>query len=378
MLNLFRRPSVARFAILFLAATSSAAYATAPDDDAWPVSLEEASFEFTGQGHRFEAFRGRDALFIEAGAAWIEGSDFENGTIEFDLAIGEARGFSGVHFRAVSQGNSEHFYIRHHLDGKPDASQYTPVYNGLSGWQIYTGQGFAGPIDLSHNTWMHIKLEVNGDRAAVYVDSNEPSMIIDDLQRDAASGRVGFNAGNARFANIVLRSGNPTIPAAPEAESTDDSTPNTISTWRVSNPFAETAIEASTHVDEIALGITGWSSLDTTHRGIANLARLAPHRPDNTAVAAVTLNADAARTIRAQFGFSDRVRVFLNGQLLYTGSDVWTSRDYRFLGTIGFHDEVALALQEGDNELWFAVSEQFGGWGITAAIEAAPGVTVVE
>ena len=68
------------------------------------------------------------------------------------------------------------------------------------------------------------------------------------------------------------------------------------------------------------------------------------------------------------FGFSDRVRVYLNGRLLYAGNDGYTTRDYRFLGSVGLFDTVALPLQKGDNELAFAVSENFGGWAVVAAI----------
>jgi hypothetical protein len=340
--------------------------------------MQDDAFEFTGEGHRFEAYRGRDALFLPAGRAWIKGSDLRDGTIEFDIAVSPARGFSGVAFRGVDLTDYEHFYIRHHLSGKPDTSQYTPVYNGLSGWQIYTGAGFTGAIDLTHERWMHVRVDINGDRAAVYLDSNEPSLIIDDLQRDAVTGRVGVNAGNAYFANIAITPGTPAIPALPEPDEAPATAPVTVDTWRVSNAFDEASIENATEITAAAAGIESWAELDTTHRGIANLARLASQRPHNTVVAAVTLRSDGARVARARFGFSDRVRVFLNGRLLYAGADEFVSRDYRFLGTMGLYDEVALPLEDGDNALWFAVSEVFGGWGITAAIAPTEGVTVTQ
>ena len=39
-----------------------------------------------------------------------------------------------------------------------------------------------------------------------------------------------------------------------------------------------------------------------------------------------------------------------------------------YLGTIGLFDSVALSLNAGENEIWIAVSEAFGGWGIMATI----------
>ncbi|MCH8059016.1 MAG: hypothetical protein IIA11_01020 [Proteobacteria bacterium] len=49
--------------------------------------------------------------------------------------------------------------------------------------------------------------------------------------------------------------------------------------------------------------------------------------------------------------------------LLYSkGNNAYQSRDYRYLGTIGLFDAIMLPLAVGDNELWIAVSEAFGGW----------------
>lgn len=340
------------------------------------VPMREDAWEFDGDAHNFEQLEGRDALHIERGRAWVKGADLLDGTIEFDLWVEEERNFSGVYFRSVDNGNSEHFYVRQHQSGNPDASQYTPVYNGVAGWQIYVGDGFTVPLELPFERWMHIRVDINGDRAAVYLDSAEPVLIIDDLQRDPVSGGVGFNAGNARFSNITISPGSPEIPAATAAGAEIESAA-TVPNWRVSNPFAESLVETATTVSAADLGIVSWSALDATERGIANLARVAsPAGGQNTVVAALTLRADSAQIVRARFGFSDRVRVFLNGRLLYSGNDNYTSRDYRFLGTIGLFDGVALPLEAGDNELWFAVSEDFGGWGIVAEIAAAAGVEV--
>jgi hypothetical protein len=77
-----------------------------------------------------------------------------------------------------------------------------------------------------------------------------------------------------------------------------------------------------------------------------------------------------------RFGYSDRVRVFLNGRLVYAGNDSFATRDPNFLGTVGLFSELALPLRSGANELWFAVSETFGGWAITADLPDRTGVRV--
>jgi hypothetical protein len=69
--------------------------------------------------------------------------------------------------------------------------------------------------------------------------------------------------------------------------------------------------------------------------------------------------------------------VYLNGRPVYRGAAVWRSRDYKFLGTIGLHDELILPLERGDNHVWIAVSEDFGGWGVTMQLLETPGVQIV-
>ena len=68
------------------------------------------------------------------------------------------------------------------------------------------------------------------------------------------------------------------------------------------------------------------------------------------------------------FGYSDDVVVFLNGRPVYTGLNGFGRRDAFSLGILSDqHDAVYLPLTEGDNELVFALSELFGGWGVMAS-----------
>jgi hypothetical protein len=70
--------------------------------------------------------------------------------------------------------------------------------------------------------------------------------------------------------------------------------------------------------------------------------------------------------------------VFLNGQPLFAGDDTYQSRDYRFLGSIGWWDSVFLPLRQGENDLVIAVSESFGGWGLQARFENLDGIRLGE
>ncbi|HSQ30787.1 MAG TPA: hypothetical protein VLN49_13105 [Gemmatimonadaceae bacterium] len=356
--NPFWRLFIALLAVAQLTARPAAAQLQPFDTATWDIHGAES---------RIEPYRGRSALLLRNGTAWLKGSRFENGTIEFDVAFANGLAFPGIAFRAASRGDYELLYMRAQLSGTPHATQYTPVLHGLYGWQIYTGPAYEAAPQWTYDRWMHVKLMVTGTRAELYVDSDTAVQVIPRLRGAAGAGEIGFVVvpGSARFANVVVRQGStPHLTATSPA--VGDSAPATIvRTWRVSAPFAESSLDGATELTAVPGG--GWSTSSVEERGIANLARLVPFDSShNTVVAAVTLDATRAATVRMRFGFSDRVRVFLNGRLLYAGNDGFGTRDADFLGTVGLFDELALPLRRGRNELWFAVSETFGGWAITA------------
>ena len=361
-------------AILFVAVAALAA-ATAPaqppfDTSAWTINAAE---------WRAETYRGRSALLLREGAAWLRGSRFQNGTIEFDIAFSDVLGFPGIAFRAATHDDYELFYLRENLSGQPHATQYTPVLHGLYAWQIYAGPTWEATARWTHDRWMHVRLAVSGTRAELCVDG-ETAQVIPRLRGPEGAGEVGFVVapGAARFANIVVRpSDAPALATTPAAAVPDDATPpGIVRTWRVSAPFAESAMTGVADLTAVP-GPATWNTLGIEERGIANLARLAGNgNGRNTVVAAVTITSDRARIMPVRFGFSDRVRVYLNGRMLYAGNDGFGTHDPDSLGIVGLFDVLALPLQRGPNELWFAVSETFGGWAITADLPERDGITV--
>jgi hypothetical protein len=344
------------------------------------VPFDSARWNFDAAEHRVEQHLGRTSLILQDGVARLDDVAFTDGIIEFDIAFGPERGFAGTFWRMQDAGNYEDFYLRPHQSGNPDANQYTPVFNGVSAWQLYHGEGYAAPVAYRFNEWMHVKIVVSGDRAEVYIDSDDPVLAIDDLERARRPGAIGVEVSNfapAWYSNFryerreapALRNDPRPVAAAPSG---------TVMSWSVSSPFDEKLLAEGERLDAGSLPAEGWSILAAEPTGITNLARLAGTSPEaNTVVAGVVLRADEARTVRARFGYSDRVRVYLDGRLLYAGDNGYETRDYRYLGTIGLFDALALPLHAGDNELWFAVSEDFGGWGVLAQIEPDDGVEVV-
>jgi hypothetical protein len=189
-------------------------------------------------------------------------------------------------------------------------------------------------------------------------------------------GLLNSNFAGAWFTNFQFtRSENQSLKGTPTPPK---ETPHgAITSWYVSNTINETMLQNVTTLPASLTNKLTWKKLECESTGLANLARIQGITDSaNTAFAKVTIVSDKDQINKLKFGFSDRVRVYCNGRLLYSGMNNFLSRDYRFLGTIRFYDAVYLPLQKGANEVWMAVSEDFGGWGIQGIFEDTQGITI--
>ncbi len=118
-----------------------------------------------------------------------------------------------------------------------------------------------------------------------------------------------------------------------------------------------------------------WDSLASEATGVTNFALLRKKtRKQNTVFAKIVISSDTTQIKQMDFGFSDQVKIYLNDTLLFSANDTYSSRDYRFLGTMGYYDSLFLPLQKGENIIFLAVSERFGGWGVQAKFENSTGI----
>ena len=347
-----------------------------------PIPFDSPRWRITAEENRIEQYKGKTSLVLRGGLALIADAEFTDGVIEYFCAFPDGRAFVGATWRVQDAANREEFYIRPHQSGNPDANQYTPVFNGLSAWQLYHGEGYGAPIDYEFDTWIPVKIVVSGDEAEVYIgDLGTPALFIDDLQRETTSGAVGFavpNFGAARFADFRFETADkPKLKG--RVERTRTAPTGTVMRWQVSDPFAEKTLDGSLEISPTHKNNLAWTALKSEPSGLANLSRVnALTREANTVFARVAVISDRAQPKTLAFGYSDRLRLFLDDPLLYTGNNGYRTRDYRYLGTIGYFDAVTVLLHKGRNELWFAVSESFGGWGLQAAFDDTDGLTIVE
>jgi len=337
------------------------------------VPFSSTRWKITGQEAVQEEYQGKQCLKLTNGRAILQDANFKNGIIEFDIAVTQARYFPGMGFRMQDENNTEEFYLRPHQSGNPDAMQYYPEYNGDGAWQLYYGEGFNNPHKIPFDRWLHIKMLVKNTMAEVYFDDErQPVLFIKKLYRPIAEGMIALEnvwPVAARFADFkYTATDDVTLASAPKPDA--PLIAGVFTYWQVSTPFDEKLLAGKTLLAEADTNGLNWQTMYADDRDVVDLSKLNGTAPSkNTVFAKLVIVSSQAHVQKFTFGFSDRARVYCNGKLLYWGSDVFQSRDYRFLGTMGYWDAVYLDLKEGKNEVWIAISEDYGGWGVMAKLE---------
>jgi sugar lactone lactonase YvrE len=309
-------------------------------------------------------FLGRKCLM---GIASLKDVEFENGVIEFDLAITGERSYPGITFRAQSQDDYERIYIRPHLPKTfQNVVQYEGTFNGIDSWQIYYGQGKTASATIPLNQWFHVILKVRGTQAMLFIkDSVRPVLTVNELAHGFSKGILGIWGsmdGSAFFSNFSFRDDN--TMQFPQAFKTDDPL-GIITDWEISQPDKLTNVDMEL-MPEVQ-GITNilWQNVKSLPSGLVDVSRYFGREGQSPDViwAKTEILSDREQTKQYAFGYSDAISIFLNGKLLFMGNSSYTSRDANFQGIIGFNDYIFLPLKKGKNELMIAVAEAFGGWG---------------
>ncbi len=172
----------------------------------------------------------RDALrLIESdnkrggGMAIVNGRQFQDGTIEVDVAgrrgpyaVPSDRGFVGVVFRlSADRSKSEYIYLR------PDNGRATDQVQRNHSIQYSSHPDFPWPrlrqefpekyesyVDLEPGVWTRMRIDVSGTTARLYVhDNTQPNLIVTDLKHGVSQGGVALWIGagsEAFFSNLRI------------------------------------------------------------------------------------------------------------------------------------------------------------------------------
>lgn len=152
------------------------------------------------------------------GVAYLEGLEFTNGTIEFDVRGKDVQqqSFVGVAFHGVDATTYDAIYFRPFNFKAEDparrrrAVQYIshPTYT----WQKLRAEHpghYEQPVSPvpDPNAWFHVRVVVASPKVSVFVnDAKDPSLVVNQLS-DRKTGRVGLWVGNnsgGDFANFKI------------------------------------------------------------------------------------------------------------------------------------------------------------------------------
>jgi hypothetical protein len=353
------------------------------------LSLPPDSPRWDLQGQAKAAdYQGRKCLLLDGAAAVIKDFVMRDGVIDVDVATPAKRGFFGFQFRVVDDGaTAEWVYLRQHKSGLPDAMQYTPVLHTGANWQLYNGPGFTGAVDIPKDEWFHLRLEIAGAQANLYVkDMDKPALVMDDLKTGEQKGEVALYVliGETYFSNFEVR----TTPDAPWERHLPAMPPGTLTKWQISPSYDALSRNVEKPLTASESKAIKWDEVEAEPPGFVVLYRYrdAPHphvtfandfskrlepQPGSKLLYARTMIAsDREQVKKLEIGYSDEVSVFLNGKILYRGRSAQNFRDPGFLGIVNpENDTVYLPLKKGPNELLLALTELGGGWGFICRVE---------
>ena len=176
---------------------------------------------------RLVAKPGAEAAGDHLAIAGPAGTAFSNGTIEVDIAgepapgaAGGARGFVGVAFRVQPDRKTyDCLYIRPTNGRAEDQERRNHSVQYISHPQFTwsrlrqeTPSRYESYADMQPGEWVHLKIEVNGEKARLYVNNSaQPVLIVNDVKSGAsAQGAVAFwleGSTIAHFANLKITPG---------------------------------------------------------------------------------------------------------------------------------------------------------------------------
>jgi len=371
---------IALFAIL------SAPFVHSQPRQTLSVPADSPRWDLEGQAKKVE-YQGRKSLFLDGGAAVLKDFELRDGIVDVDVSTPASRGFFGIQFRIANEGaNSEWVYLRQHKSGYPDAMQYTPVLNTGLNWQLYNGPGFTGAVEIPKDVWFHLRLEVAGAQARLFVkDMEKPALVMNDLKSGVQKGQVGLYVltGATYFSNFQIRS----TPDVPWERHLPSMPSGTLTKWSLSPSYDALQRNLEQPLSTSEMENIHWQEVEAEPPGLVVIYRYreAPHlrvsfasdfskrlepQPGIKLVYARTsIDSDREQVKKLYLGYSDDVSVFLNGRILFRGRSAQNFRDPGFLGIVNpENDTVYLPLKKGSNELVLALSELGGGWGFICRV----------
>lgn len=173
-------------------------------------------------------YLGRKAIRLtmdsqDGGLVLLKGSDLQDGTIEADVAVKvmtppgvRMPGFTGIAFRAKPDGSERQiFYLRpkNALAEDQGMRNHTVQYVAEPGYGWYRLRRewpfvYESYADIQPETWIHVKIELAGRVARIFLNGSEkPSLVVDGLKSANLRGAVGlwgYAGEESYFSNVRI------------------------------------------------------------------------------------------------------------------------------------------------------------------------------
>lgn len=234
-----RKPAIGRFLLLIILLPAAYLAGQETKSSVSPLKLHRTTkFELSNAGIQWVEYRGRPALKLaplpghehamnEQMSAVLTESDFENGSIEVDVAGARRQGYStaedlsgfkgmiGIAFR-IRGDKAERIYVRPQNARLADqlfrnrSTQYEsdPDFPWDRLREENPGE-YESYVDLEPGAWTKFKVEVSGTKARLYIDGAEqPCLIVNDLKNGQSRGKIALWARvstDAYFSNLRIK-----------------------------------------------------------------------------------------------------------------------------------------------------------------------------
>lgn len=326
-------------------------------------------------------------LVLKAGSVALNGLDFRNGTIDFDLKPLSVD-IPGISFRRDAQGNAEEFYIRSFPDcrAEDDCIQYAPVINGFMLWNGYPQyQTSAAVLD----GWNHVKLVVSGHRMKAFLNyASAPCLVVGSMQAETTSGSIELR-GPAFFANLTITPDaveNLSPAAVPDPAARDKTI---LRQWELA-PLTPLHFGKTPNYSDMPGDASAWRKITADPSGLVNLNRQfhASEDPPSLVWLRSDVDSNQEQSKVVSMGWIGQAWIFVNGALITQGKNFYypdaERRDPD--GRLSFENgSFAIPLREGHNTivvaLYSSVRDVDGPrtaytWGMELKLHDTKGITM--
>lgn len=203
-----------------------------PTAQTFPLSDTNALVVTGGKAEQVE-YLGRKAVRLTTTEnsdifAYITGSAMQDGIVEADIAVKittppgvRMPGFTGIAFRARPDGSHyDMFYLRPRNASSDDQAMrnHSVQYVAKPGYDWYPLRRqwpwiYESWADLKPDSWMHVKIEVHGRSARLFLDgAGSPSLVVNGLKGEDLAGGIalwGYPGEESYFSNLRVEPASP-------------------------------------------------------------------------------------------------------------------------------------------------------------------------